>query len=163
MELRNISNDDLALYEAIHCDPRMMEHLGGPLPKEGLAEKLEHDVAATASGELWMLKIIPDEAAGTAAGTGCIWEHVWEGRTINEIGWMVSFLRSRVEEWAARRYVRSSTRLGRKTDGTPSTRSPRSPTISRTRCVRRWGSRISVSASSSSATGSFSATTGNST
>lgn len=28
MKLRNLSNDDLWLYEAIHCDPAMMEHVG---------------------------------------------------------------------------------------------------------------------------------------
>ena len=38
MELRNLELGDLPLYEAIHCDPAMMEHLGGPLPREGLAE-----------------------------------------------------------------------------------------------------------------------------
>ena len=31
MKLRNLSKDDLWLYEAIHCDPAMMEHVGGPL------------------------------------------------------------------------------------------------------------------------------------
>lgn len=33
MELRNISIDDLSLYESIHCDPNMMSELGGPLPR----------------------------------------------------------------------------------------------------------------------------------
>jgi RimJ/RimL family protein N-acetyltransferase len=89
MELRNISIDDLALYESIHCDPEMMEHLGGPLPREGLAEKLQEDVAATEAGECWVFKIVPDEEAGTAAGTVTMWEHSWNGRSINEIGWMV--------------------------------------------------------------------------
>lgn len=89
MQLRNIEIDDLALYESIHCDPEMMEHLGGPLPKEGLAEKLQRDVASTEAGETWVFKIIPDEDAGTAAGIVTIWEHAWEGQSINEIGWMV--------------------------------------------------------------------------
>lgn len=89
MELRNITNDDLPLYEAIHCDPRMMEHLGGPLPREGLPEKLEGDVASTEAGETWIYKIIPDEADGTPAGTVVIWEHTEHGEPINEIGWMV--------------------------------------------------------------------------
>lgn len=89
MQLRNIEIDDLALYESIHCDPEMMEHLGGPLPREGLAEKLQRDVASTEAGETWVVKIIPDEDAGTAAGIVTIWEHAWEGQSINEIGWMV--------------------------------------------------------------------------
>jgi RimJ/RimL family protein N-acetyltransferase len=89
VELRNIELDDLALYEGIHCDPEMMEHMGGPLPREGLAEKLRRDVAATEAGECWVLKIIPDDDPGTAAGTVTIWEHSWNGQSINEIGWMV--------------------------------------------------------------------------
>lgn len=89
MELRKISNDDLALYEAIHCDPRMMEHLGGPLPRKGLNEKLQRDVASTEAGETWIYKIIPDEADGNPAGTVVIWQHHEHGAPINEIGWMV--------------------------------------------------------------------------
>ena len=89
MELRPIDLGDLWLYEAVHCDPLMMEHLGGPLPKEGLAEKLQRDVATTAAGETWVLKIIPDDEPDTAAGTVSIWDHVWKGDPITEIGWMV--------------------------------------------------------------------------
>jgi RimJ/RimL family protein N-acetyltransferase len=89
VELRNIEVDDLALYEAIHCDPAMMAELGGPLPREGLAEKLRRDVASTEAGEIWVLKIIPDGEAGTAAGTVALWEHEWKGKRITEIGWMV--------------------------------------------------------------------------
>jgi len=87
VELRNITLDDLPLYESIHCDPEMMEHLGGPLPREGLAEKLRRDVASVEAGEIRYLAIVADD--GTAAGTVCIWEHEWEGQSINEIGWMV--------------------------------------------------------------------------
>ncbi|MBI4261691.1 MAG: GNAT family N-acetyltransferase [Actinobacteria bacterium] len=89
MELRNLGLGDLWLYEAIHCDPRMMEHLGGPLPREGLAEKLRRDVATTEAGETWVLVILPDGPRGPAAGTVAIWEHEWRGAPINEIGWMV--------------------------------------------------------------------------
>jgi len=89
VELRNIEVDDLALYEAIHCDPEMMAELGGPLPREGLAEKLRRDAASTEAGEIWVLKIILDEEAGTPAGTVTIWEHELNGQRINEIGWMV--------------------------------------------------------------------------
>lgn len=88
MELRNITLDDLPLYESIHGDPEMMEHLGGPLPREGLAQKLRRDVASVEADEIWYFAILPD-AAAAAAGTVCIWEHEWEGRSINEIGWMV--------------------------------------------------------------------------
>jgi RimJ/RimL family protein N-acetyltransferase len=89
VELRAIDLDDLPLYEAIHCDPRMMSDLGGALPREGLAEKLQRDVASTEAGETWVLKIIPDEDPGTAAGTVAVWDHEVNGETITEIGWMV--------------------------------------------------------------------------
>src|SRR5438876_5681898 len=83
VELRNIEVDDLALYEAIHCDPLMMAELGGPLPREGLAEKLRREAASTEAGEIWVLKIIQGEEAGTPAGTVAIWEHEWRGERIN--------------------------------------------------------------------------------
>jgi RimJ/RimL family protein N-acetyltransferase len=89
VSLRDITVEDLPLYEAIHCDPRMMEHLGGPLPREGLAEKLEKDAATTAAGETWVLVIVPDEDPDAAAGTVTIWSHEEHGEEINEIGWMV--------------------------------------------------------------------------
>jgi RimJ/RimL family protein N-acetyltransferase len=89
VSLRDISLDDLPLYEAIHCDPRMMEHNGGALPKDGLAEKLEKDVATTAAGETWILVIVPEEDPSAAAGTVTIWSHEEHGEPINEIGWMV--------------------------------------------------------------------------
>ncbi len=89
MELRNIELDDVALYEAIHCDPRMMEHLGGPLPREGLSEKLRRDVSSTEAGESWVLKIVLAEDAGGPVGTVCVWDKELDGETITEIGWMV--------------------------------------------------------------------------
>ena len=92
MELRNLELGDLPLYEAIHCDPAMMDHLGGPLPREGLAEKLQRDVASNEAGETWVLVIIPDGDPGSPAGTVAIWDHVWEGRSITEIGWVVFML-----------------------------------------------------------------------
>src|SRR5919198_4565281 len=89
MELRNLSLGDLALYEALLCDPAMMEHLGGPLALEGLADKLERDVASTEAGDSWVLVIVPDEDTGTAAGTVSVWEHESPGPRLAEIGWMV--------------------------------------------------------------------------
>jgi RimJ/RimL family protein N-acetyltransferase len=89
MELRNIERSDLPLYEAIHCDLEMMADLGGPLPREGMGEKLLRDVGTTESGETWVLKIIPDPEDGRAAGTIAVWDHVVDGETITEIGWMI--------------------------------------------------------------------------
>ncbi|HEX6262915.1 MAG TPA: GNAT family N-acetyltransferase [Actinomycetota bacterium] len=87
MRLRNLTTEDLWLYEAIYRDPRMWEHLGGPHPKEGLAEKLERDAAATEADEVWVLVIVLEEE--TAAGTVAIWPHELDGEVITEIGWMV--------------------------------------------------------------------------
>lgn len=89
VQLRNIELGDLPLYEAIHCDPRMMEYLGGPLPREGLPEKLRRDVTSTEAGESWVLKIVLGDEARTAAGTVCVWDKELEGETVTEIGWMV--------------------------------------------------------------------------
>jgi RimJ/RimL family protein N-acetyltransferase len=89
VELRDITMDDLPLYERTATDPSMMAELGGPLPRAGLAEKLrgiEDDVQA---GRVWFFTIIPDREGGTAAGTVCVWDHKWNGEMINEIGWMV--------------------------------------------------------------------------
>jgi hypothetical protein len=40
MELRDITMDDLPMYERSLTDPDMMAELGGPRPREGLSEKL---------------------------------------------------------------------------------------------------------------------------
>jgi RimJ/RimL family protein N-acetyltransferase len=87
MELRDITMDDLALYESLLTDPDTMSELGGPLPREGLEKKLRRIVEEVETGKTWYLTIIQD--AGTAAGSVCIWDHAWNGETINEIGWMV--------------------------------------------------------------------------
>lgn len=89
MKLRNLTKGDLWLYEAIHCDPAMMAELGGPLRSEGLWQKLQRDVADVEAETVWVLVIVPDEVAGTAAGTVSVWDHAWRGETISEIGWMV--------------------------------------------------------------------------
>lgn len=89
MELRNLTTNDLWLYEAIHCDPAMMAELGGPLRPEGLWQKLQGDVADVEADTVWVLVIVPDEDADPAAGTVSVWDHEWRGETISEIGWMV--------------------------------------------------------------------------
>jgi RimJ/RimL family protein N-acetyltransferase len=89
MELRDISMDDLALYESLLTDPDMMTELGGPLPREGLEEKLRGIVDEVQAGKTWYFTIIPDEADAAPAGTVCIWDHALEGEPISEIGWMI--------------------------------------------------------------------------
>jgi RimJ/RimL family protein N-acetyltransferase len=89
MELRDITMDDLTLYEGMATDPAMMSELGGPLAREGLEEKLRGIVEDVQAGRIWYFTIIPDAADPASAGTVCIWDHPWNGETISEIGWMV--------------------------------------------------------------------------
>jgi RimJ/RimL family protein N-acetyltransferase len=88
MALRNLTEDDLDLYEALNS-PAMMEHLGGPVSLEGMAEKLARDAEATEADRYWVLVIVPEDEPEVAIGTVSIWDHVWNGERINEIGWMV--------------------------------------------------------------------------
>jgi len=86
MELRPLTREDRRLYERIYTDPRMWAELGGVLDQD-MAAKLERDVASVEAGRHWVLVIVDED--GTAAGTGSLWDHAWEGETIDEIGWMV--------------------------------------------------------------------------
>jgi RimJ/RimL family protein N-acetyltransferase len=87
MELRPITMDDLPPYERALTDPRMMSELGGPLPREGLADKLRGIVDDVEAGRIWFFTIVPD--GDQVAGTICIWDHESHGEPISEIGWMV--------------------------------------------------------------------------
>lgn len=87
MELVPYAQDDLALTEAIECDPAMMKDLGGPWPKEKIPEIHRKRLAHVAGGS-WWLKIVP-QAGGPAAGTIGLWPMEWEGEAAHEMGWMV--------------------------------------------------------------------------
>jgi RimJ/RimL family protein N-acetyltransferase len=89
VELREITMDDLPLYERMARDPRMMAELGGPLPPEGLEEKLRGIVESVREGSSWYFTIVPHDV-GAPVGTICIWEHDEDGESIDEIGWMVA-------------------------------------------------------------------------
>jgi RimJ/RimL family protein N-acetyltransferase len=87
MELLPYSDADLALTEAIECDPEMMRELGGPIARAEIPGIHRRRLDSGAEGD-WWLKILPDPA-GPPAGTIGIWEAEWRGSKIHEMGWMV--------------------------------------------------------------------------
>lgn len=88
MRLRAVQPGDLDVYLRMRCDPVMMTELGGPLPREGIAAKVQRDVDDMASGQSWILMILPDET-DAVAGSVVLWSQAEHGEPISEIGWMV--------------------------------------------------------------------------
>jgi RimJ/RimL family protein N-acetyltransferase len=112
MDLRPVRLDDIALYERLRCDPAMMAELGGPLPRDGIPDKVASDVADVEAGA-WIFIV---EMGGTPVGHVCIWEHDEDGARITEIGWMV------LPEFQGRGLGRDATRM----------------LLDRVRAERRW-------------------------
>jgi len=84
VELIPYDEGDLALTEALECDPDVMRHLGGPVDLADLVDVHRR----RAEREDWYFKIVP-EAGSPAAGTIGIWQTEWDGVPIHEIGWMI--------------------------------------------------------------------------
>ncbi|MFI6022700.1 GNAT family N-acetyltransferase [Streptomyces sp. NPDC051287] len=90
MQLRNVSPDDVDAYVRMRCDPFMMADLGGPLPLEGMADKVRRDAQEAAADLAWLKMIVPDLARpDVVAGTVTIWSHDTDDGPVSEIGWMV--------------------------------------------------------------------------
>ncbi|MFE2878263.1 GNAT family N-acetyltransferase [Streptomyces roseus] len=90
MRLRDVRPGDVDAYVRMRCDPAMMADLGGPLPREGMEEKVRRDVRSAEAGTQWIKMIVLDEARPAAvAGTVTLWSHSEDGERISEIGWMV--------------------------------------------------------------------------
>lgn len=89
--LRDVGLGDEVVYVRMRCDPVMMAHLGGPLPREGIAAKVARDVREAAADESWIKMIVPDPvgAPGVVAGTVVLWSHEGDEGALSEIGWMV--------------------------------------------------------------------------
>ncbi|WP_392667141.1 GNAT family N-acetyltransferase [Streptomyces sp. LN785] len=90
MQLRNVSPGDVDAYVRMRCDPAMMADLGGPLPREGMEDKVRRDARQAAADLAWLKMIVPDPATpDLVAGTVTIWSHDTDDGPISEIGWMV--------------------------------------------------------------------------
>ena len=90
MLLRNVELGDVDAYVRMRCDPVMMTELGGPLPREGIEDKVARDVQAAASDTEWIKMIVPGETASdVVAGSVSLWSHDEDIEPVSEIGWMV--------------------------------------------------------------------------
>lgn len=70
MQLRNVLPGDTDAYVRMRCDPVMMAGLGGPLPREGIADTVRRDAQQAAAGLAWVKMIVPDPVApDMVAGT----------------------------------------------------------------------------------------------
>jgi RimJ/RimL family protein N-acetyltransferase len=87
VELRLYTDDDLALTEALECDPMVMRELGGPVPRSEIRAIHRRRLDSVAADPWWFV-IVP-EPGGPAAGTIGIWEAEVGGARIHETGWMV--------------------------------------------------------------------------
>jgi RimJ/RimL family protein N-acetyltransferase len=103
--LRNVELIDVDAYVRMRCDPVMTAELGGPLPREGVEDKVARDVKEAIADTAWIKMIVPDEAAPeVVAGSVAIWAHAGEGQRMSEMGWMVlpEFQGKGVAKWAVR-------------------------------------------------------------
>jgi len=91
VRLRDVELGDVGAYVRMRCDPVMTAELGGPLPREGIEDKVARDVQAAAAGTEWIKMIVPGEAsADVVAGSVALWSHGQDsGEPVTEIGWMV--------------------------------------------------------------------------
>ncbi|MFD9000349.1 GNAT family N-acetyltransferase [Streptomyces sp. NPDC059582] len=90
MRLRNVTPDDVDAYVRMRCDPVMMAELGGPLPREGIEDKVRRDAREAAADLSWIRMIVPDPGTPeVVAGSVALWSHDPGEGPLSEIGWMV--------------------------------------------------------------------------
>jgi len=88
--LREVAAGDADIYERMFCDPTMMSHLGGPLPRGSIEAKLRHDIDEATSGRAWIYMIQPSCGDPSVVGGNVVlWAQESHGVWISEIGWMV--------------------------------------------------------------------------
>ncbi|HEU5332261.1 MAG TPA: GNAT family N-acetyltransferase [Actinocrinis sp.] len=89
MRLRDVELGDVEAYVQMRCDPVMMGELGGPLPREGIEDKVKRDVESVAGGNWIKMILMQQDTREVVAGCVLIWPHEQDGERISEIGWMV--------------------------------------------------------------------------
>lgn len=89
MLLRDVRLGDVDAYVRMRCDPVMMAELGGPIPREGIEDKVRRDVAEAAADRAWIKMIIPGDDEDEVAGSVTLWRHDIGTGMISEVGWMV--------------------------------------------------------------------------
>jgi RimJ/RimL family protein N-acetyltransferase len=86
VRLRDVEPGDVDAYVRMRCDPAMTAELGGPLPRQGIEDKVARDARDAAADTAWIKMIIPDQAApAVVAGSVALWSHD-DGELISEIG-----------------------------------------------------------------------------
>ena len=89
MRLRDVRLGDVDAYVRMRCDPVMMAELGGPVPREGIEDKVRRDVQDAAADTAWIKMIVPGDDAEEVAGSVVLWQHDTDTGVISEAGWMV--------------------------------------------------------------------------
>ena len=90
VRLRDVAVDDVDAYVRMRCDPAMMGELGGPLPREGMADKVRRDAEDAAADRARVKMIVPEpDRPDVVAGSVTIWSHEAADGFLSEIGWMV--------------------------------------------------------------------------
>ena len=68
----------------------MMAELGGPLPRTGMEQTVQLQVAGTEADQWWVLTILANDDPTSVAGGISLWPHeAGDDLTGSEIGWMV--------------------------------------------------------------------------
>jgi RimJ/RimL family protein N-acetyltransferase len=89
VRLRDVQLSDVDAYVRMRCDPVMMAELGGPVPREGIEDKVRRGVDQAAADVAWIKMILPDDDSSEVAGSVVLWPHEANDGAISEIGWMV--------------------------------------------------------------------------
>ena len=90
MKFQTITNADLDLWTRMQTDSVMMEHLGGPQPKERMPQIFKNTMKVVEDNSGWIYKVIDDSVKPeVVVGSVVLWETEHEGKPTVEMGWMI--------------------------------------------------------------------------